>query len=577
MARPNYKDYIDRLTVAYVEENKPIYQVAQEFNLQEMTVSNWLKKSGVVIKKSQDRRSAAEQQEISQRISEKKMGVPRGTKTTGVQKKEFSTEFWTIKEGREGEMSVCPLCGREYQNDKYEPRKTCSPYCQNVSIRMQNEEKRQINLCGFCGKKVAISGDMSSEQKFCDNVCYNEYRKAEARSMRICPVCGKEFPTYKRLNQETCSYGCASKYQPYIDKRPEMVEKRIATSLERYGTPNPTQRHYFAGTVDILSSRESLQEYLGDRKITTTQLADELGCSPFVTYERLKKYDLWDLVISAKSTGETQVKEFLSSIGVETVSTKSIIFPYEIDLYSKEHKIGVEYNGDYWHSEKVRTEPLYHRNKSFLAQEKGVFIYHVFEYEWGDLEKRERIKSQLRNLFGKNTRRIYGRKTEVREISPFVKDEFLKINHVQSNDRSSIKLGLFSGDELVSVMTFVKPRFNKNYEWELSRFCSLADTTVIGGASKLFKYFLRNYDPKTVLSYSDITKTRGTVYESLGFKMDHISDPGYVWTNFREVLTRYKTQMENERQTMTDRGYARLYDCGNRVYVWTKPLGENDV
>jgi hypothetical protein len=38
-------------------------------------------------------------------------------------------------------------------------------------------------------------------------------------------------------------------------------------------------------------------------------------------------------------------------------------------------------------------------------------------------------------------------------------------------------------------MTFGKPRFNKNYEYELVRFASKLGTKVIGGAGKLLKYF----------------------------------------------------------------------------------------
>jgi hypothetical protein len=275
--------------------------------------------------------------------------------------------------------------------------------------------------------------------------------------------------------------------------------------------------------------------------------------------------------VSSKSTGETQVKEFLHSIGIETVSTRSVIWPMEIDLYSEEHKIGVEYNGDYWHSEAVRPKPNYHQEKSLRAQAKGVFVYHIFEYEWNDLEKRGRIKSQLLNLFGKNTRKVYGRKTEVREIDPQTKGRFLEKNHVQSNDSSSVKLGLFCEEELVSVMTFSKPRFAHEYEWELSRFCSLSGTTVIGAAGKLFKYFLRNYDPKSIVSYSDISKTRGTVYGTLGFKLDHISSPNYVWTNYREIRSRYQTQMKNETAEMTALGFVRIFDCGSRVHVWANP------
>ena len=129
-------------------------------------------------------------------------------------------------------------------------------------------------------------------------------------------------------------------------------------------------------------------------------------------------------------------------------------------------------------------------------------------------------------------------------------------------------------------MTFVKPRFNKKYEWELSRFCSKNNCNVIGGASKLFKYFIDNYNPQSIISYSNIAHTKGKLYETLGFNFDSISEPNYVWSNGHKVLSRYQCQKHRliqegyegntESEIMHNMGYSKLYDCGNKVWVWNK-------
>ena len=120
-------------------------------------------------------------------------------------------------------------------------------------------------------------------------------------------------------------------------------------------------------------------------------------------------------------------------------------------------------------------------------------------------------------------------------------------------------------------MTFCKPRFlKKSYcDWELSRFCSLAGANVVGGAGKLFKYFIE-HNEGSVISYSDVAKTKGTLYQKLGFKFSHQSKPNYVWTNGHDVLTRYQTQMKNEIETMTSKGYYRIFDCGSKVWVYER-------
>ena len=93
------------------------------------------------------------------------------------------------------------------------------------------------------------------------------------------------------------------------------------------------------------------------------------------------------------------------------------------------------------------------------------------------------------------------------------------------------------------------------------------DTTVVGGASKLFKYFLDNYDG-SIISYSDNAKTRENLYKTLGFSLLRYSDPNYVWCNSsNEIKPRYRCQMKNEVKNMREQGYWRIYDCGNKVWV----------
>ena len=90
-------------------------------------------------------------------------------------------------------------------------------------------------------------------------------------------------------------------------------------------------------------------------------------------------------------------------------------------------------------------------------------------------------------------------------------------------------------NELVSLMTFGKPRKNMNSttinddEYELLRFCNKLNTTVIGGASKLFKYFLKTYNPQQITTYADRSHSNGNLYKQLGFEFKHITVPNYYY------------------------------------------------
>lgn len=67
------------------------------------------------------------------------------------------------------------------------------------------------------------------------------------------------------------------------------------------------------------------------------------------------------------------------------------------------------------------------------------------------------------------------------------------------------------------------------------------------------------------------------LYRALGFKELEKSEPNYVWIRGNTVLSRYQTQKhklikmgftgDTEDTIMKERGFLKLYDCGNYVFV----------
>ena len=201
-----------------------------------------------------------------------------------------------------------------------------------------------------------------------------------------------------------------------------------------------------------------------------------------------------------------------------------------------------------WHSDKFKQDKNYHLNKTIECESKGYRLIHIFEDEW--VNKQEIIKSKLLSIFNKNQNKIYARKCIVKEIDIKIKNEFLNRTHIQGEDRSNIKLGLFHQNELVAVMTFCKSRFNKNFEWELSRYSS--SKHVIGGASKLLKYFERIYKPSSIITYADRRFSQGKLYFTLGFTFDHFSSPNYFYTKNQIKLSRIQCQKHKLKDILKD-------------------------
>ena len=98
--------------------------------------------------------------------------------------------------------------------------------------------------------------------------------------------------------------------------------------------------------------------------------------------------------------------------------------------------------------------------------------------------------------------KIYARNCEIVDISKDTLIQFLNENHSQGYANSIVNYGLIYKDELVQVMSFGKPRFNKFYSWELIRDCTKSGVEVVGGVSKLWKHFIDNNTVRSCICYS---------------------------------------------------------------------------
>lgn len=131
-------------------------------------------------------------------------------------------------------------------------------------------------------------------------------------------------------------------------------------------------------------------------------------------------------------------------------------------------------------------------------------------------------------------------------------------------------------------MSFGRPRYSSKCQWELLRYAVSPGVQIIGGAEKLFKHFVDDLNPDSIISYCDLAKFSGNVYERLGFKLDHVTQPNKIWSKDTHYFTNnlllargadqllktnYGKGTSNE-DIMHENGWLSLYDCGQSVYIW---------
>lgn len=233
-------------------------------------------------------------------------------------------------------------------------------------------------------------------------------------------------------------------------------------------------------------------------------------------------------------------------------------------------------------SSTLQVDTRYHQRQSVTLDHAGIRLVRI--YDWSDEDKMYDI---VQGICMRN-RKIPARKTHIISISYADEKAFLAENHLQGYVHSEICYGLIDDEgDLVAVMSFCRPRYgNKdNADWELLRFCSSSGITVVGGASKLFRHFIRIYRPAKVMSYCNYDISNGTMYEALGFSYERITNPSYIWVNLKDQSEHYSWNLVNamgydklfgtsygkgtsNTDLLLQHGFVRVYNAGNKVYTW---------
>lgn len=288
-----------------------------------------------------------------------------------------------------------------------------------------------------------------------------------------------------------------------------------------------------------------------------------------------------------KSKGEEDIALYLASLLGEDdvkVHDRSILNHTEIDIYLKKEKIGIEYNGLYWHCEEQK-DKNYHLNKTETAKAKGISLIHIFEDEF--IYHKEIVLSKLRHIIGidKDLNRIMGRKCSIHEISKKESDTFLEKNHIQGPTSASVYIGAYFNNLLIGVMT-LKRELKNDTKWELTRFATDINYRCQGIGGKLFKYFVKNYNPSTVKSFADRRWTlneNNNMYTKIGFQFVGYTRPDYKYVLLNENIRCHKFGFRKQTLhkkyglplSMTETEMAKaikaykIWDCGLIKYVWT--------
>lgn len=502
---------------------------------------------------------------------------------SSIYKKINSSEFKILSGYFYDEIGVCPSCEETFLKTK-SSIVYCSSKCSNSADEVK--KKKEVSCLKHYGTKNHTQSKVyQSELVERNQEKYGVNFFTETQDFK-----NKSKATKLKRYGDECFINVEKAKKTRIEKTSNdpnyvknIVSKRKKTCLEKYGVESATMsekvkekgRKSFLKNIERIRS-SNLKRYINKVTEGNCVTFEEARNYLIKKYNKQNKFDIQALS-DTLSICTAQCLYIKKRFGIDMdnyqhhivaskaqmelynwiqaddkiLNCRKLIYPYEVDIYIPSIKLAIEYNGVYWHSEKYHDKE-YHLNKTIDCLAKGVQLFHIFEFE--DIEI---WKSMINNKLGLN-KKIYARKCIIKEIDHTTAKVFCEQNHLQGYVSSSIRLGLFYEDKLVQVMTFGKPRFNKNYDYELLRLCSLKGVNVVGGASKLFKHFLRNHK-SSIISYADLRYSSGKIYDILGFKVIKTLDPRCIFSNASASKVIYDESQYNGK-------ILKMYDCGKTVY-----------
>lgn len=284
-------------------------------------------------------------------------------------------------------------------------------------------------------------------------------------------------------------------------------------------------------------------------------------------YPKSKSKMEYDLI---EELGKSYDGEIIHTHFLENTKYKNGI--KSVDVYLPKEKLAIELNGIFFHKD----EKHKHIDKKRACEELGIELLQFTNYDYEN--NKEIVVSMIRNKLGLNEK-IYARKCTIQEVSSGDYRKFLETNHIKGYSPAKIKLGAYYNNELVSVFSLSKSRFNQE-ETELVRFCSKLNTTVVGVLSKFIAYVKRKNYANEIITFADLHYGNGSSYEKVGFERLYDTPPNYYYYKagklynriafqkhkLKELLPDYYDETKTEKEIMEQAKYLRYYDCGNTKF-----------
>lgn len=321
---------------------------------------------------------------------------------------------------------------------------------------------------------------------------------------------------------------------------PEIREKAKQTNLKKYGVDNPMKnkivynntvvskliKHY--GVTNGFATPQCIKARYknGSTSNINFNIGNQLNENNDIQYEFHLDGYLYDI---------KKGKKFLIEVDPTVSHNINKSYAYIVGISKNNKPIDINY----------------HYEKTKNALKNHYKCIHIFD--WDDIEK---IKYII-----EDKQKDYANNYSIKEVNLNEAEKFLDDYSITNIKGSSIYLGLFKNDNLYQLIGIGKHLRSTKWEYEIFNFQTSPNYEIIGGYEKLIKYFIKNYKPKSICTYVDISKFTRKEFEQIGFLYRKTIKPKlWIYENKikKQVYENYK-DINQDWLPVPDCGYYLMY------------------
>lgn len=437
-----------------------------------------------------------------------------------------------------------------------------------------------VVMCRTCEQNLAPFDKKHKLYKNCSKDCHKKELGKKASISNANPLTQK-----KKLDTFIERYGSENPYA--------IIGKTMkATNLEKYGvesihhTPE-NRKKYLISRLKTFKEKELIADYQMISDSLDLLSLKHISCgniftiNPHTYYNRKIKNQTicTECLPLFESFPENDLYQFIKSIyhGKITRKDRKCVKGFEVDIYFPDLKIGIEFNGLYWHSE-IYKDKYYHRNKNLAANANGIKLIQIWEDTW--INRKYQVSELIKSLINDNNEIIT--EFEIKKLDSNVISDFLNKYHINGTISFNDNRAIVHKGNIIQIMVFSKINENKI---AITRLCKINDYVIQDGYKKLFEDFLLNNRNIKIIAI-DSYFVNNDIFVNMGLAKTKTLPPDYCYFDCKKSrkpqrINRIKFRKsvlvkqgfdpnKSEHTICNENGYYRIYDAGSEYYELIK-------